>query len=126
MQMKNPLLHVGLKHEVDLLNLNHRKMSCSLALLVKERTRVVMTLSMLFRVSDFMFQFYINCLLFFLFYLYLNFLLIMTRLPSLCVGFCTGYFVTVPLNLTYLHCLQHSFFGHLFNLYYQIILYLYS
>ena len=36
----------------------------------------------------------------------------------LCVSFCTGYFVMVPLNLTYLHCLQHSFFEHLFNLYY--------
>jgi len=67
MQMKNPLLHVGLKHEVYLLNLNHRKMSCSLALSVKERTRVVLTLSMLVRVSHFMFQFYINSLLFFLF-----------------------------------------------------------
>ena len=32
-----------------------------------------------------------------------------------CVGFCKGYFVLVPLNLTYLHCLQHSFFEHLFN-----------
>jgi len=29
----------------------------------------------------------------------------------LCVGFCT-----VPLNLTCLHCLQHSFFEHLFHL----------
>ena len=36
----------------------------------------------------------------------------------LCVGFCTGHFVMVPLNLTCLHCLQHSFFEHLFNLYY--------
>jgi len=35
----------------------------------------------------------------------------------LCVDFCTGHFVMVPLNLTYLHCLQHSFFAHLFNLY---------
>ena len=33
------------------------------------------------------------------------------------VGFCTGHFVKVPLNLTYQHCLQHSFFEHLFNLY---------
>jgi len=24
----------------------------------------------------------------------------------------------VPLNMTYLHCLQHSLFEHLFNLYY--------
>jgi len=31
--------------------------------------------------------------------------------------FCKGHFVTVPLNLTYLHCLQHSLFEHLFNLY---------
>jgi len=37
----------------------------------------------------------------------------------LCVGFCTGHFVMVPLNLTYLHCLQHSVFEHLFNLYYM-------
>ena len=35
----------------------------------------------------------------------------------LCVSFCTGHFVMVPLNLTYLHCLQHSLFEHLFNLY---------
>jgi len=28
---------------------------------------------------------------------------------------CTGHFVTVPLNLTCLHCLQHSFFEHIFN-----------
>jgi len=27
----------------------------------------------------------------------------------LCVGVCTGHFVMVPLNLTYLHCLQHYF-----------------
>jgi len=25
----------------------------------------------------------------------------------------------VPLNLTYLHCLQHSLFEHIFNLYYK-------
>jgi len=31
--------------------------------------------------------------------------------------FCTGHFVMAPLNLTYLHCLQHSLFEHLFNLY---------
>ena len=36
----------------------------------------------------------------------------------LCVGFCTGHSVMVPLNLTCLHCLQYSFFEHLFNLYY--------
>ena len=35
----------------------------------------------------------------------------------LCVSFCTGHFVMVPLNLTYIHCLQHSFFEYLFNLY---------
>ena len=37
----------------------------------------------------------------------------------LCVSFCTGHFVVVPLNLTYIHCLQHSFFEHLFNLYWK-------
>jgi len=54
---------------------------------------------------------------------------IASRLPKLqeenrtfvlfCVGFCTGHFVMVPI-LTYLHvhCLQHSFFEHLFNLFY--------
>ena len=36
----------------------------------------------------------------------------------LCVGFCTGHFVTVTFSLTYLHCLQHSFFEHLFSVYY--------
>jgi len=30
----------------------------------------------------------------------------------------TGHFVMVPFNFTYLHCLQHSFFEHLFHLYY--------
>jgi len=34
-----------------------------------------------------------------------------------CVFFCTGHFVIVPLNLTCLHCLPHSCFVHLFNLY---------
>ena len=41
-----------------------------------------------------------------------------------CVSFCTGHFVMVPLNMTYLQCLQHSLFEHLliyiehlFNLY---------
>jgi len=34
-----------------------------------------------------------------------------------CVSFCTGHFVMMPLNMTYLHCLQHSLFKHLFNLY---------
>ena len=37
----------------------------------------------------------------------------------LSVGFCTGYFVMVLLNLTYLHCLQHCFNEHHFNLYYS-------
>ena len=36
---------------------------------------------------------------------------------SLVLVFCTGHFVMVPLNMTYLHCLQHSLFEHLFNLY---------
>jgi len=36
-----------------------------------------------------------------------------------CVSFCTGHFVMVPLNMTYLHCLQHSLFEHLFNVYYH-------
>ena len=35
----------------------------------------------------------------------------------LCVIFCTGHFVMMPLNLTYLHCLLQSLFEHLFNLY---------
>ena len=34
--------------------------------------------------------------------------------------FCTGHFVMVPLNFTYLHCLQHPLFEHLFNLYYKL------
>ena len=34
---------------------------------------------------------------------------------------CTGHFAMVPLNLTSaLHCLQHSFFEHLFNVYVQL------
>jgi len=33
-----------------------------------------------------------------------------------CVGFCTGHFVMVPVNLTYLNCLQLSYIEHLFNL----------
>jgi len=40
-------------------------------------------------------------------------------LVSFCVGFLYGPFFMVPLNLTYLHCLQHSFFEHLFNLYWN-------
>jgi len=39
----------------------------------------------------------------------------------LCVCFCTGYFVIVTLNLTCLHCLQHSYSEHHFNLYYLFI-----
>jgi len=34
-----------------------------------------------------------------------------------CASFCTGHFVMVQLKMTYLHCLQHSLFKHLFNLY---------
>jgi len=34
-----------------------------------------------------------------------------------CVSFCKGHFVMVPLNITCLHCLQHSLFEHIFNLY---------
>ena len=34
---------------------------------------------------------------------------------SVCV-FLTGQFAMVPLNLACLHCLQHSFFEHIFNL----------
>ena len=41
---------------------------------------------------------------------------------ALRVGFCTGHFVMVPINFTYLHCLQHSFFEHLFNFYYECTL----
>jgi len=40
----------------------------------------------------------------------------------LCVGFCTGHFVTVPLNLTYLHCLQRFFCDHRLNLYWDTAL----
>jgi len=39
-----------------------------------------------------------------------------------CASFCTGHFVMVPLNMTCLHCLQHSLFVHLFNLYYKTFL----
>ena len=39
------------------------------------------------------------------------------RSVCLCVSFCTGHFVMVPLNLTYLHCLQKKLFKNLFNLY---------
>ena len=31
----------------------------------------------------------------------------------------------VPLNMTYLHCLQHSLFEHLLNLYYMLIVYIF-
>jgi len=37
-------------------------------------------------------------------------------------SFCTGHFAMVPLNLTFLHCLQHSLFDHFFNLYYCLYL----
>jgi len=38
-------------------------------------------------------------------------------------GYEGRHFVMVPLNMTYLHCLQHSLFEHLFNLYmnYELI-----
>ena len=39
-------------------------------------------------------------------------------ISTTCVSFCTGHFVIVPLNMTYLHCLQHSLFEHPFNFYY--------
>ena len=40
----------------------------------------------------------------------------------LCVGVCRDHFVMVLLNLnSYLHCLQQSFFEHLFNLYHKRI-----
>ena len=32
---------------------------------------------------------------------------------------CMGRFAMVPLNLTCLYCLQHNFFEHLFNFYYD-------
>jgi len=39
---------------------------------------------------------------------------------SFCVlVFVRGIFVMVPLNLTYLHCIQHFFFENLFNLNYN-------
>jgi len=41
-------------------------------------------------------------------------------LRVLCCSVCWflyGHFVMLHLNLTYLHCLQHSYFKHLFNLY---------
>ena len=40
------------------------------------------------------------------------------------VRLCTGHFIMVPLNLTYLHCLQHYFFDHLFNLYFHLMSYM--
>jgi len=43
-------------------------------------------------------------------------MLLMHPIIELCL--LTGLFVTVSLNLTCLHCLQHSFFEHLFNVYY--------
>ena len=38
----------------------------------------------------------------------------------------TGHFVMVPLNLTYLHCLHHSLFEHLFNLYFTVFTSIYE
>jgi len=41
---------------------------------------------------------------------------------SFCVlVFCTGHSVMVPLNFTYLHCLQHSLLEHLFNLFMLVV-----
>jgi len=37
----------------------------------------------------------------------------------LCFCFCTGHFIIVRLNLTCPHCLQHSFFEHIFHFYYD-------
>jgi len=34
-----------------------------------------------------------------------------------CVSFCTGHFVMLRLNMTYLYCLQHYLFEQLFNIY---------
>jgi len=51
--------------------------------------------------------------------MFVSVLRFLCRSVNLCVGFCMGHFVMVPLNLTYPHCLQHSFFEHLFNLCYQ-------
>ena len=39
----------------------------------------------------------------------------------MCVGFCKGHFLKVPLNLTHLHCLQHSLIEHLLNLYCNLL-----
>ena len=33
---------------------------------------------------------------------------------------CTGHFISVPLDLTYLHCLQHFLYKYLFNLICQL------
>ena len=41
----------------------------------------------------------------------------------LCACFCMGHFVLVPLNLTCLHCLEHSLFEYLFNLKYYLRIY---
>ena len=41
----------------------------------------------------------------------------MLRLKDFMYEYIPMHFVMVPLNLTYLYCLQHSFFEHLFNLY---------
>jgi len=53
------------------------------------------------------------------FYKHKRFLLVLVFCVFLCCFvcvYCTGHFVMVPLNLTCLHYLQHSFFEHLFNL----------
>ena len=39
----------------------------------------------------------------------------LSRFVYWCVGLCTGHFAMVPLNLTYQHCLQHSFFHFIFK-----------
>ena len=49
------------------------------------------------------------------FFLKVGFVLVFTCLCVVC--FCTGLFIIVPLILTCLHCLQHSYLEHLFNLY---------
>jgi len=39
----------------------------------------------------------------------------------ICVCLCIGHLVMVPLNFAFLHCLQHSFFEHIFNLYLYMV-----
>jgi len=54
---------------------------------------------------------------------FLNSCCVMAFYEFLCrsVFFCTGHFDLVPLNLTYmyLHCLQQSFFEHIFNFFWH-------